>query len=629
MNLAIKVLFSLTLTALTGRVFATTMSGEVVSEGTQNVFAPQSNSVPVPLVKFVSDGSVVRRGDIVVSTDFSLAVAETTRLKEDAKLATTRWQRDVAELRIKDVEAKIAAAKADSDYKIAVVNGALPKELVSSLDYERFQSELRRATVALAAAARAERNAGDAVIRARLEADAEAAVLAAKIARSSVREGMGQVMARINGTMVHSYGVSRAGGKVYSEGGTALPGAEIGKIVPSGDRFSVRLWPLASEAARLRIGQEIRFILDAKPGAVWRGSVTFVSQAAVLRPDWGSASYVEVVISVPDAAQHWMLPGMRVTAEDDPSDVWLVRLGEPLSSHEPIRLYGRAYAPQSVAVTTPSASELGRLTIANIVADGVHVSAGETIATLDTSTIDNLIDEARHEVSEATQSLRSIEVEAEDKEKEIQLEVADAAAAAEKARLKAVVPVKYTPGIQVKKLILEREAAKAVSELVSEKARFARALATAKIEMERTRVHIARNRQEELDTLRAHFNLKSTISGTFFRQDGSDGRKLDSGAVIYAGQSVGSVAPGYPLAVHVSVPERQVLKLQAGQEVRVRFLSNGQVVDGRIAHVGRTVHIDQDTPLIPVVSAEVILNSQPSQAEIGAPVEVEVPGGAT
>jgi multidrug resistance efflux pump len=607
-----------------GAVSATTFPGEVVSVSAQAVFAPQSSSVPVPLVNFVKDGVFVHRGDIVASTDSSLAAARTDHLESENELAARRWDKDVANLRVKAVEADVALVIAKSDYELAKLDEGLPRNLISSLDFDRFHSEFRRASVALDSAEKAQRNSRETVERAILEARIDAVASAARVAKSRAQEEMGRVFARVDGTVVHSYKIAASGGEPYAEGGSALPGAEIGKVVPNDEKFSLHIWPLVSEAERLRIGQEVRFGLDSQPGKTYVGSVTFIGGATSKRPIWGKSSYVDVIVSVPSDAQKSMLAGMSVTADDDLHDEGIASLGLPSGTRRRVTLRGQTYARETSVVISPSSSDVGRLTIASVVRDGEHVTAGQTLVAFDRSVIDGLVQDARRDANEAAESLRSVEAESQDREKESELEVADAMAAAVKAGLKANVPVKYTASLQVKKLLIERDRAESIARFTQKKAQYGRAGRLAELTMSEVRVRAARNRELQLETLSKQFVVKSAVDGSFYKQSSADGRKLDSGAVIYGGQAIGFVARPLSVAVHAAIPERQIREVHEGQKVIVRFHEKGYALSGRIAHLGRTVHLEAETGLMPVLSADIELDSQPSEAGLGASVDIEV-----
>ncbi len=294
---------------LAGSAQAVVLTGEVRAIDAQQILTPQSNSSPVVIRYYVPEGERVKKGDVVLRIDPGQSASRIPDLEAEIEQTLAKNAKDVAELRVKAVQAETELVDAEAELATARLDARIPRDLISALDYDRYQGDLDRTTREAvlkrrqlqAARAAVERSIEDGRLQVRkleLQRDYHAAMV-----RTS------EVKADRDGVVVHGFNNNWIGGRI-DEGSSTMPGSKAGEVVSSG-RMSVRAWALEPDRRDLEVGQPVELSFDALPGKRVPGRIEFISGAPERRPEWGEGRYFTVDITL-DSKALALMPGMSV-----------------------------------------------------------------------------------------------------------------------------------------------------------------------------------------------------------------------------------------------------------------------------------------------------------------------------
>jgi len=290
---------------------AAVLTGEVRATNAQLLYVPFSNSSPVVIRFFVAEGERVKKGDPVLRIDPGQAASQLPELDAQIEQAQATAAKALAELQVKALEAESALVDARAELDTARLDAGLPRELVSGLDYDRYQGEFDRTTreaellqrqldAARAAVERQRKDSGLEVEKLQLKRDYYAALAA----NAEVRAGR-------DGVVVHGYNNNWIGGRI-DEGSSAMPGSEAGQVVSAGSAMQVRAWALEPDRRGLAVGQPVTLAFDALPGRSLQGRISGIAGAPEARAEWGTGRYFVVDIDLPAKPGLQLLPGMSV-----------------------------------------------------------------------------------------------------------------------------------------------------------------------------------------------------------------------------------------------------------------------------------------------------------------------------
>ncbi|CAN7561924.1 HlyD family efflux transporter periplasmic adaptor subunit [Pseudoxanthomonas sp. LjRoot143] len=288
---------------------AVVLTGEVRAIDAQQILTPQSNSAPVVIRYYVPEGERVKKGEVVLRIDPGQSASRIPDLEAQIEQGRAKDAKEVAELQVKAVTAEMALVDAEAELATAKLDATIPPDLISALDYDRYQGELDRTTREVALKRKDLDAARTAVQRrihdGRLQIDK--LVLQRDYHAALVRTS--EVVADRDGVVVHGFNNNWIGGRI-DEGSSTMPGSKAGEVVSSG-RMNVRAWALESDRRGLGVGQPVELAFDAVPGKKIGGRIAFISGAPDRRPEWGEGRYFTVDIT-PDDHALALMPGMSV-----------------------------------------------------------------------------------------------------------------------------------------------------------------------------------------------------------------------------------------------------------------------------------------------------------------------------
>jgi multidrug resistance efflux pump len=310
-----RVLIALVLAVAHRQAPATVLTGEVRSVGAQALITPQSNSSPVVIRFFVPEGEAVKAGDVVLRIDPGQSASMIPDLEAQIDQARAKAAKEVAELEVKALDAELERVDADSALATARLDARIPRELISGLDYDRYQGELERTSREAALAASSLADARSAVTRRLEQGRLEVRKLDVQLAYHRLLVRSSEVRADRDGIVLHGFNNNWIGGRI-DEGSSAMPGSKAGEVVGRG-RMNVRAWALEPDRPGLDVGQPVELAFDALPGRRASGRIASIAGAPERRPEWGDGRYFVVEIDITAGGQALpLLPGMsvRVTA---------------------------------------------------------------------------------------------------------------------------------------------------------------------------------------------------------------------------------------------------------------------------------------------------------------------------
>lgn len=294
------------------------VSGQVRALDAEPILMPQSDIAPATLQYLVPEGTRVVPGDVLIRLDPGNSLSQLQELEAQIEQAAARRDKELAELRVKAIEARIALIQARATRDKAQVDAEIPREHLSALDFDRYAGEYERARREHDLKVEELAAAQGAVQRRQADAELETRKLGAQLGYHRLQVEGAEQRATRAGTVRH--GFDPRSGRRYAEGMSAYPGAQVGEVAGDG-AMGVRAWALESERGALRQGQAVTLRFDALPGVVADGRIERIAGAPEAKKEWGDGRYFELDVVLDDPAlSPRLLSGMSVRVDIPPAD---------------------------------------------------------------------------------------------------------------------------------------------------------------------------------------------------------------------------------------------------------------------------------------------------------------------
>lgn len=607
---------------LTAPVSATVFSGEVRMLDAQAIDTPPSLSSPVVLRYFMPDGAQAKPGDVVLRIDAGPAEAQLRNQRAELVQAQAKAAKDIADLELKQSDAELALADAQAEHDTAAVDAALPKALLSALDYDRYHSEMQRTERALALKRAEAAQAQAAVARRRQDAvlELEKKTLSLTFLADQVTSAV--VKAARAGTVVHGFDNLFGAGGRYEEGSTSYPGQTVGEVIGGGRQYAVRAWVLEPDRVGLHVGQAVALSVDALPGRALAGTIEAIAGAASARPEWGDGRYVQVDIALPANTTMALRSGMSVRVD---TDTTASRTAAPAIDDSELDIDGEIFAQRSLAIVPPAVDGLWQLTVTEMAGDGETIAKGAPLVVFDPSEVNKNLTAKRSELAEKLRKQEQLKLDLADRARDIELDTAKAQADLDKARRKANQPQAYVPGVQYAKLVIDRHKAERRLALSQQRAVVAARARAAEQQLADAEVAQLQSQVTELQASLASLTVKAPRAGIVLHRSGWNGDKIDTGSQVWMGQSVAQMPDLSTLAVRAELPERALPRVHDGQRVQVALSGGGgRRLAGHIVEIGNAVHSKSRVEAVPVVDLVVHLDAGTQGLKPGQAVRVSV-----
>lgn len=610
---------------------AATITGEVRVLESQPLYTPPSNTSPVVVRYYVQDGTEVKKGDPVLRIDPGQAAARLRTLRADIERADARARKEVAELEVKALDAQIAWFDAEAALATARIDAALPRELLSGLDFDRYQGELQRTERELSLRTKELEEAKEAVERRRKDGALEVERMQLEQTFQKDQVESAEVRADRDGVVLH--GFDPWNGQRIDEGSSAQAGQLVGEVAGVGGA-GVRAYALESERHLFARDANVELRFDALPDIRANGHIVAMSGAPEPRLVWGNGRYFVIDILIDDEIDATLLPGMSVRVrpqgkrtQNDTKGPPAVR---PIASAK-LTIEGEVIARRSATLVAPPIFDVWQLNIAELVPEGNMVKAGDVVLRLEVSELDKQLNDRRNTLNEKQREREKLQLALAERARSEALKTAEAQSELEKAIRKAQQPPEVVRSIDYNKLVIDRKRRERTAVLHRDRERAAARqrdaeLRLVEVEIRRQEVEIAR-----LTASIAALAVKAPIDGMMLHRADFRGEKFAVGSMAFMGLPLAEVPDMQSLAVRALLPEPELTRVAVGQNVLVHIEGGaGATLPARIVNVGRVVRSKSRIQPIPIVELLLELDRKVRGMRPGQPVRVELTtsGGA-
>lgn len=619
--------FGLLLACVACAARATVFSGEVQVDGGQPIFVPPSNSSPVVLRFFAPDGAKVKAGDVILRIDAAQAEADLHKLESDMAQASAKNDKEIADLELKEADARLALADAQAERDTAAVDAAIPRKLISALDYDRHQSDMERTDHALALRKMQVEQAVAAVTRRREDGALDMRKQQLLLDSDKRQVGSAAVKATTDGTVVHDFDNLFGNGARFEEGSSSYPGTQVGQVIGKESRFKIRAWVLEPDRAGLKEGQAVSLYVDALPGTSLKGTIKHMADAPERKADWGDGHYFGMDIALDAGTPAVLKAGMSVRVDTDPAPA--AAATAPSSIKGDLQADGEVFAQQVVPILPPSIEGLWQMTVTQMSSDGEAVKQGDMVVTFDAGNVMKDLTARQSSLAEKQRKQEQLKLDLADREREAQLATAQAEAEKEKAERKANQPKEYIAGVEYNKLIIARTKAQARAQLTAQREVVAARGRAAEQRAADAEVAQLREQVDRLQRSMGELTVKAPRDGIVLHDTSWNGQKIDTGSQIWLGQSVAEMPDMHTLAVRATLPERDMSRVHRGQRVKVVIAGGGdRSLGGNIAEIGDNVHSKSRVEAVPVVDLVIKLDPTDLKLRPGQSVAVHIDAAA-
>lgn len=594
------------------------LTGEVVALDAQEIIVPASNNSPVVLRKYVSDGTAVKKGDMVLAIDPGGQASQIGTLSTQIEQARARVERETADLDVKAVEAEQALATSVAALAKAKVDAALPKKFISALDYDRYQGERERSSRDLEVKQSQLANARTAVTRRIEDGRLEIRKLEMGLAFAQAQIASSSVTAKIDGVVVHGFSPWR--GRRFDEGESGFPGASVGQVI--GDSaLSVRTWVLEADRRHLQEGQEVRIRFDALPGVEVNSRIDRIGTAPEARAAWGEGRYFRTDLSLPKDAKLPLSPGMSALvqplAQSEPAT-------QPATSSTSIKLDGELVALQVSAVMPPSIKDVWTYNLVMLMPEGSMVQAGQPVAIFDAADLGTRLPQKQSQLKEKSTQRSKLLLDHGEAAKAADLSVAEAASGLEKAKRKAEQPPDTIKRIEYDKLVIDKTLAEQNAKLAIAK-RDAQARARrAELAQTEADIGLLEDEVKELEDARNKLTVTALRPGVVSHRSQFNGEKFAVGTSVFMGLSVAEIADPTTIIVQAVVPEPEAYRIKVGQVGRVAIAGGNTVLDARVTELGKVYRTKSRNQPVTVRDVRLVFDAPTELLKPGATVSVNI-----
>jgi len=607
-------------------LFAMTITGEVRVLDAQPLYTPPSNTSPVVLRFYVPDGTEVKRGEPVLRIDPGQAAARLRTLFADIERAQARAKKEIGELEVKAIDAEIAFIDAEAALATARIDANLPRELLSGLDFDRYQGELQRTQREVALKDADYKEARAAVSRRREDARLEIERMTLEQTFQQKQLENAEVRAERDGVVLHAF--DQWSGQRFDEGSSAQAGQLVGELAGLGD-VGVRAYVLESERHAVERDAPVTLDFDALPGVHATGHIKTISGAPEPRPMWGSGRYFIVEIAFDQPVKARLLPGMSVQVRPINGTAPRRTLAKPVIRASTMTLEGEIMARVSATLVAPPIFDVWQLNIAELTPEGSLVKAGDVVLRLEVSELDKQLNDRRNTLNEKQREREKLRLSLSERARTEELRTAEAQSELDKAVRKATQPPNVIRSVDYNKLVIDRQRRERSTVLYKQRERAAAEQREAELRL--VEVEIARQETEiaRLTKSIAALAVKAPLDGMVLHRADFRGEKFAVGSMAFMGLPLAEVPDMQTLAVRALLPERELTRIAIGQKMLVHVEGGaGATLPAHVVQIGKVVRSKSRIQPIPIVELILELDRKVRGLRPGQPVRVEVQAGS-
>jgi len=255
------------------------------------------------------EGSEVAVGDLVVRIEPGDLIEQEEQTRTDLEKARLSAARRIDELKLLLLDAESAVAQAESDVRMAELDAVIPASTIPRLDYERYQLTLQTARKALVRA-QAERLNRQAELR-DVQAETALEIRKAEALYMRISDALAATEMRAEKPGFVLYGENPWTGRKVFPGETLYSSFHIASVASRED-LQLRFWVHEADFLDLELGQPVRIMADAQGSEPFMAEISWMSNQAEEKEDWGSGGYFEAYARPLDEVSRAIAPGMSV-----------------------------------------------------------------------------------------------------------------------------------------------------------------------------------------------------------------------------------------------------------------------------------------------------------------------------
>lgn len=297
----------LLLLVLTSNSHAEMFTGMVESGQTQAVNMPQVRGWQAKISEMIDEGSFVNEGDFLLRIDGSELDNTIESKTEQLDVYRASSKRDLIQIQIDYNNANLAYEKAKVSRKVAQLKADVPIDFIGELEFKERQLALKKSIKVLDES----ENELKAIEQKQREKKVEI-----ELGLEQKQQDLGYWQNQLNTMTIHAtqsgyviYASHPGTGSKYQTGDQASSGMEILKVSKK-QNMKVKAWVNAIDIPKISKGKTVSVAFDALPNTQVNGEITEVSSGGHDKKDWGNGLYYEVDISLQNADDIPLLPGM-------------------------------------------------------------------------------------------------------------------------------------------------------------------------------------------------------------------------------------------------------------------------------------------------------------------------------
>jgi len=288
------------------------LTGQVKASDNQTFYSPKTDSWRVQVQWMLPEGEIAEKGDLVVVFDSGNIQSQIEQEEVSLISAEEELKRLTNNGLQKILEAEYGLKKEKLLQEKARLDAGIPREHLSTYDYEKNQLALEKSLVARA-------KAEEELKQAKVAHEVAIAKQELKITRHKdtllYRQGQLDKMslyAERSGPVL--YGHHPWNGEKVFVGMTAQPSWRIAEI-PSLGGLYIEAWVHEVDYNQLVLGQQLQLVFDAFPEKKLQASLTELSTQPEERKEWGNDVYFRAVFAFANDDKLKLLPGMSAQLE--------------------------------------------------------------------------------------------------------------------------------------------------------------------------------------------------------------------------------------------------------------------------------------------------------------------------
>jgi multidrug efflux pump subunit AcrA (membrane-fusion protein) len=102
----------------------------------------------------------------------------------------------------------------------------------------------------------------------------------------------------------------------FQEGDNVQTSFQVAQVADTAD-LAIKVWINGVDKPHVAQGDSVTVMLDALPGQRFSGEILSVDDSGSKRQEWGKADYFEAVVTLNEAANGALMPGMSALVEID------------------------------------------------------------------------------------------------------------------------------------------------------------------------------------------------------------------------------------------------------------------------------------------------------------------------